>query len=81
MAEPIPNEQLFVIADTGNQGMYPRDPRIADPKDIVNCGCTTLARYPNDRAADASVLAHVLSRGFLTIDQMTRRLAAREATR
>ncbi|MEO0966226.1 MAG: hypothetical protein AAFY08_14045 [Planctomycetota bacterium] len=45
-----------------------------DPGHDVNCGCTTLARYPGDDVK--AVLARYAARGFVTLDQLNRKDAA-----
>jgi HK97 family phage portal protein len=59
---PIAVAALFVLPQTGNTCQHPRATN--DPQDDINCGCTTLSRYPDD-AKDARLLAHRMERGFL----------------
>lgn len=43
---PIPIDQDFVIAGTGITCPHPRATGVAE--EDINCGCTTLSRYPGD---------------------------------
>ena len=69
MAAPIPNDASFVVAETGNRCPHPRATGVA--KDDINCGCTTLARYPND--GFKGVLTRYRAKGFLTYADLLHR--------
>jgi len=69
MAEPVLNDQDFTIAQTGARTPHPRGPGL-DAIDAVNCGCTTLARYPGDKIAEARLFTHLSSRGFLRAEDL-----------
>lgn len=81
LAKPVPNDREFVIVQTGNRCMHPRG--TGEAKDDINCGCTTVARYPGDGLKDAAVLAHLETRGFVTDADLreTRAAAATAAPR
>jgi len=76
LAAPIPNEADFVVASTGNRCLHPR--ATGDPKDDINCGCTTISRFPNDDIK--SVVAGYLQRGFVDCDHLLKRLRSQEPT-
>ncbi|MEM6392519.1 MAG: phage minor head protein, partial [Planctomycetota bacterium] len=57
---PIPAAADFRVAQTGNTCPHPRATN--DPEDDINCGCTTIARFPGDSVKQ--VLARYLERGF-----------------
>src|SRR5690606_417471 len=76
LREPVANDELFTVAQTGNTCEHPRATN--DPQDDVNCGCTTLARYPGDSVK--GVVERYTSRGFLGVDGL-RRLDAIRQTR
>ena len=59
---PIPAAELFTIAETGNRALYPKANDLP-AKDSVNCGCSTLNRYPDRR--DGVLIAHLVTKGFL----------------
>ncbi|MEL7087657.1 MAG: hypothetical protein AAGL98_04330, partial [Planctomycetota bacterium] len=56
LADPIPIDQDFVIAGTSITCPHPRATGIAEQD--INCGCTTISRYPGDRVRDLAVLRH-----------------------
>lgn len=70
--EPIAVSALFVLPETNNTCQHPRATN--DPKDDINCGCTTLSRYPDDQK-DARLLAHRTERGFLDYATLEHRAA------
>jgi len=72
-ANPIQNDALFTIAGSGVTCQHPRASNLPAGQS-VNCGCTTLARYPGDNLK--AVLGRY-SRGFLTYDQLTARDGSR----
>lgn len=61
---PVANDALFVIAQTGNTAMHPRASGIAE--EDINCRCTTVARYPNDQVKDLRLIRHLKAHGFRT---------------
>ncbi|MEM9414992.1 MAG: phage portal protein [Planctomycetota bacterium] len=69
LVAPLPNSQKFVLPQTGNTCDHPR--ATGEPEDDINCGCTTLARFPGDGIK--AVVGRYLSRGFLTHKQLTER--------
>ena len=71
--QPVGQDELFVLPVTGNTCLHPR--ATGDPRDDVNCGCTTLSRYPDDQR-DAALLAHHFAHGFLDAHTLDRRLTA-----
>jgi HK97 family phage portal protein len=71
MQAPLPNDQEFTLAQTGNRCQHPRG--TGEAEDDINCACTTLGRFPGDSIK--SVIDRYRSRGFLTYEQ----LAARDA--
>ncbi len=73
--KPIEVDDLFVIAETNNTCQHPR--ATGDARDDINCGCTTLSRFPGDDK-DARLIAHRLSAGFLDIDTLNKRMAEPE---
>lgn len=68
---PIPNDSMFTIAQTGNRAPHPRASGTA--KDDINCGCTTISRFPGDKVRDARLLRHLIMHGFTTFEAMTTR--------
>jgi uncharacterized protein with gpF-like domain len=68
LANPIPNDQPFTSPTTGATAMNPRS--FGRPDEDINCGCTTIGRYPGDSLK--SVLARLATRGFLTAAQIGR---------
>lgn len=68
MARPVGNDELFTIAKTGNRAPHPR--AAGDPEDDINCGCTTIGRYPNDRIKDLQGLRHLVTKGFVAAAQL-----------
>lgn len=75
LEHPIPVRDLFTIAGTSITCPHPRATGIAEQD--VNCGCTTLSRYPGDDIRDAALIAHHVGRGFLDTATLERRIAAR----
>lgn len=75
LVAPVPNAQKFVLPQTGNSCDHPRATGTAE--DDINCGCTTLARFPGDGLK--AVVGRYLQRGFLTYDQLTQRAKQRKA--
>ncbi|MFW6061162.1 MAG: phage portal protein, partial [Phycisphaeraceae bacterium] len=73
MRYPIADEDPFTIVGTGIECMHPRGS--GDPGQDINCGCTTLARYPDDELR--SVLDRYRAHGFLSYEQLVKRDAAR----
>jgi hypothetical protein len=69
VAAPIANDAEFQIAGTSVRCLHPRG--TGEPEHDINCGCTTLSRYPNDNIK--AVLAYYATRGFLTADQAAQR--------
>lgn len=74
MADPVPNDQRFVLAQTGARTLHPRGDGLS-AADAANCGCTTLARYPDDQVKDLRVIRTIKTRGFTTYDQLMKRAA------
>ena len=70
---PIANEDPFTISGTGIECMHPRGS--GDPAQDINCGCTSISRYPDDSMR--SVLDRYRAHGFLSYDQLVKRDAAR----
>lgn len=68
-ANPVPNDQLFTIEQTGARTPHPRGPGLT-AEDAVNCACTAISRYPDDQVKDLRVLSHLMTRGFVTPDQL-----------
>jgi hypothetical protein len=73
---PIPNSQKFTIAETNSQADAPRLSGVA--KDDVNCGCTTLSRFPGDSLK--AVLDRYVTRGFLSYEDLLKRDAQANQT-
>lgn len=72
LKKPVANGQRFVIAQTHNPCDHPRDPALpAD--DAINCGCTTLSRYPGDQVRDARMFNHLIARGFAGLTRAARK--------
>jgi len=72
MDSPVPNEADFVIAQTGHHAKAPRLSGHAE--DDVNCGCTTVSRYPGDSLK--SMMGRYAAKGFLTYEKLLQRDAA-----
>jgi len=62
MSEPVPLDQNFVIGTTGVTCPHPR--ATGRPEHDINCGCTTISRYPNDSVRDLNLLAALVACGF-----------------
>jgi hypothetical protein len=75
MDHPVPNAEDFTLAESGVKAAFPRGSGVAE--EDINCGCTTLARYPGDSVKD--VIARY-TRGFLTYDQLTARTGTSNAS-
>jgi len=60
MASPIPRDADFDVA--GEKAQFPRDSRLS-AKQSINCGCTTLSRYPGDNIK--AIVDRLLTRGFV----------------
>ncbi len=71
MNKPIGNDDVFVSGKTGLTTKQPRG--FGEAIEDVNCGCTTLARFHNDKVSD--VIGRIHKHGFLTIDQLSKRFA------
>ena len=69
MARPIGEADDFTIVGTGVTAPYPGGS--GDPGEDINCGCTSLSRYPDDSLR--SVLDRYTARGFLTYEELCRR--------
>lgn len=67
IANPIPNDQYFVLAETGARAMHPRAANL-EAKEVVNCGCMVIGRYPGDSIKSFTQL--YTRAGFLTHDQL-----------
>jgi uncharacterized protein with gpF-like domain len=67
--DPISNDQDFDIGGTGIRAPHPRATGL--PGHDINCGCTTLSRFPDDDVRD--VVGRIVQRGFLTYEQLTER--------
>lgn len=76
LANPIPNDQKFIIVQTLAQTLHPRGEGLR-AIDAVNCACTTIARYPGDGVKDLRLVTYLTVRGFLTFEQLTHRNADR----
>lgn len=74
MADPVPMDGEFTV--NGHTCRHPRDTSLP-ASESVNCGCTTVGRYPNDGLR--SVLARYEVRGFLDYDQLRERDQRRQA--
>ena len=61
-ANPIPMDERYTIAGTDATCLHPRG--TGRPEQDINCGCTSIARYPGDTIK--AVAAHYAHRGFLT---------------
>ncbi len=72
LKDPVANGELFTVAKTGNTCPHPRATN--DPQDDINCGCTTIARFPGDSVK--AVVARYLTHKCLTYEQMLARDAA-----
>ncbi|MBB6429214.1 phage portal protein [Algisphaera agarilytica] len=57
LADPVPIDQDFTIAGTSITCPHPRATGIAEQD--INCGCTTISRYPGDRVRDLAVLRFI----------------------
>lgn len=73
MRSPVANNEQFTIVQTGNKAQYPRGSGTAE--DDINCGCTTIARYPGDKVKDLRLIRHYKLNGFTTIEQLEKRAA------
>ncbi|MEO0476014.1 MAG: phage portal protein [Planctomycetota bacterium] len=62
MQRPIPNNEPFTLAGSGERGMQPRSTDFS-AGEVVNCACTTIARFPNDTIRSA--VGRYAKRGFL----------------
>ena len=62
MDNPIANDADFTVAQTGNKCKHPRATN--DPQDDINCGCTTISRYPADQDKDIRLMRHLREKGF-----------------
>jgi phage portal protein BeeE len=69
--EPIAATAEFVISQTGNTCLHPRN--TGDPRDDIHCGCTTLSRYPDDNR-NARMFAHLARAGFTCDTEVARRM-------
>jgi len=69
LAEPVANDELFTVAQTGNTCPHPRATN--DPQDDINCGCTTIARFPGDSVK--AVIGRYLTHKYLTHEQLCAR--------
>ena len=63
LRNPIDNDQDFTIVGTGITAPYPRASGVASQD--INCGCSTLNRYPGDNIKDARMIGHLMARGFV----------------
>lgn len=77
--EPVPNHQDFVIDETGAHTPHPRGPGLS-AEDAVNCGCTTISRYPGDQVRDARLIAHLVTHGFTTPGDLNYRMRPERKT-
>ena len=73
---PVSNDNPFTIAKTGSQAMGPR--LSGEARDDINCGCSTLSRYPGDSMK--AVIDRYMTRGFLTYEQLLQRDAQASQT-
>lgn len=73
MQRPIANEDPFTISGTGIECMHPRGS--GDPAQDINCGCTSISRYPDDSMR--SVLDRYRAHGFLSYEHLVKRDAAK----
>jgi len=69
LASPIASDDDFIIAGTTISCPHPR--ATGDPAHDINCGCTTISRYPGDGVKQ--LLARYEARGFLTFEQLAER--------
>ncbi|MEM1445155.1 MAG: phage portal protein [Planctomycetota bacterium] len=76
-ASPVANDQDFTVAETGNRCPHPRATN--DAKDDINCGCTTVSRFPGDQIR--AVVGYYAARGFAAPDALASRAAARHSSR
>jgi HK97 family phage portal protein len=76
MDDPIPLGDDFVIAGTSVTCKHPRATGVAEHD--INCGCTTISRYPDDQLKDARMLDHLVSKGFLGVEQLVTKAAGQE---
>lgn len=76
MARPVPANDDFTIAGTGIQCPHPRATGRAAHD--INCGCTTINRYPNDQLADQRAVDLYMQRSFLSSDDLVQREAKEE---
>ncbi|MEM7626567.1 MAG: phage portal protein [Planctomycetota bacterium] len=73
LARPVPLDAPFVLPQTGNTCQHPRGTGRA--VDDINCGCTTISRYPGDRIREAALFDALLTRGVCDLDQLEKRQA------
>ncbi len=71
LESPVGNEQDFIIAVTNNPAPHPRGSGVAE--DDINCGCTTIARYPGDQVKDARLMRHMKTAGFTSAEDLNTR--------
>lgn len=69
MENPIRQADDFTIGTTGVTCPHPR--ASGDPAHDINCGCTTISRFADDKLREA--LARYVRRGFLTYEQLIER--------
>jgi hypothetical protein len=74
LADPIDVDEAFVISsEKGSfRCQHPRDTSLP-AGEVINCGCTTISRYPDDTIKDARLINALIKRGPLTHDQLTAR--------
>ena len=68
MREPIPTDEPFVVPQglnsPGGRAMHPRASTLP-AADVINCACTVISRFPDDRVRDMRLIAGLVERGFL----------------
>lgn len=69
LANPLSNDDDFTIAGTSITCQAPGETGL--PEHDINCGCTTLSRYPKDSLK--SVLDRYVRNGFLSYEQLVKR--------
>jgi len=69
LEQPVANDGLFTIANTGNTCPHPRATGVR--QDDINCSCTTIARFPGDGVK--AVLDRYEAMGFLTYERLMER--------
>ncbi len=74
LKEPVANDEDFTVAQTGNTCPHPRATN--DPEDDINCGCTTIARFPGDSIK--AVVDRYTRRGYLTFEQLSAKVQDHE---